>query len=121
MANELFRITNVTRGTEIANKASLANNFFTRLRGLLGRAGLPTGGGLIIRPCNSVHCFGMKFVIDVLFVDKDGKVVHAIASMKPGAVSPIVRGAWQTIELPDGMIAATGTQTGDKLDINVCK
>jgi uncharacterized membrane protein (UPF0127 family) len=117
MSNASFAITNPRTGGSLATEARLANNFFTRFKGLMGVKDLPAGQGLLIVPCNSVHCFGMKITIDVLFLAKDGTVLHMMPEMAPGKVSPIVKGARGTLELPAGTIAKTDTQVGDKLEL----
>lgn len=112
-----FTIHNPRTGTALATDARLANNFFTRFKGLMGVTELPQGQGLLIVPCNSVHCFGMKIPIDVLFLSKEGEVVRMIPNMAPGKISPVVKGARATLELPAGTIAQTGTQVGDRLEL----
>lgn len=113
-ARQVVRVANETRGTDLANQAELADTWLRRLVGLLGRSGLPAGGGLIIEPCSSVHCVGMRFTIDVLFVDKDGIVLYA-RTLRPQRFSPMVRRARRAIELPEGTIGRTGTLPGDRL------
>ncbi|HEY9720452.1 MAG TPA: DUF192 domain-containing protein [Oscillatoriaceae cyanobacterium] len=112
-----FAITNARTGAVLAERARRADNFFTRFRGLMWTKALPEGEALLIVPCNSVHCFNMRYTIDVLFLSRDGVVVKAIPGMKPGSVSPIVKGARATLELPEGTIARTGTQEGDRLEL----
>ncbi|NLB69215.1 MAG: DUF192 domain-containing protein [Lentisphaerae bacterium] len=46
-----------------------------RMRGLLGRIGLKHGTTMLLAPCSSVHTFGMKFAIDVIFLDKDNRII----------------------------------------------
>ena len=53
---------------------------------------------MVIAPCNSVHCFFMKFPIDVIFMDKNKRIIHIISNMKPGRISPIVREAKYVVE-----------------------
>lgn len=112
---EPFAISNPRTGAVLATAARRANSFWTRFLGLMGAPGLPEGGGLLIVPCSSVHCFGMKFTIDVLFLSREGEVLHVMPEMAPGRVSPIVRKARAVLELPAGAIAASGTVVGDRL------
>jgi uncharacterized membrane protein (UPF0127 family) len=63
-----MRIINQTSGKVIAGKVMIANTFLKRLKGLLTSNGLEEDEGLIIKPCNSVHSFGMRFSIDLVFL-----------------------------------------------------
>ena len=103
-------IRNQTQNTLLASDAELADHFFSRLKGLLGRSALPDGGGLVIRPCNSVHTFGMRFPIDVLFLRRDGCVVKTVHGMGPGRTAACM-GASSVVELPAG--AGAGCRVGD--------
>lgn len=112
-----MRIRNPRSGVDLATDARVAATFWTRFVGLMGVPGLPEGGGLLIEPCNSIHCFGMKFAIDVVFVSREHEVLHLISAMKPGSISKVVRGARAVIELPAGVIAASDTRLGDRLEL----
>lgn len=109
-----MEIANVTKGKILADRARAADSFFTRLRGLLGTRGLPAGEGLVIRPCNSVHTFGMSYAIDVVFAAADHRVVRTVAGLAPGRLAAC-RGSRYVVELPAGTLAATGTAAGDVL------
>lgn len=109
------RIRNQTRATVLAERAAIARSWWARGRGLLGRRELPAGEGLIIRPCNSVHCFFMAFPIDVVYVDRYYRVVRLAPELRPNRIGPLVLSARDVIELPAGMITTTGTQVGDQL------
>src|SRR6185436_14027598 len=78
-----MRVVNVSRSTELASHAALADGFISRLRGLLGRDGLEPGSGLVIEPCTSVHMWGMKFALDIVHLDKKGKVLKVLPNLKP--------------------------------------
>jgi uncharacterized membrane protein (UPF0127 family) len=84
----------------------------------MGRRGLGDGEALIIQPCNGVVCFFMRFAIDVLFVDGEGRVVHLIPGMKPWRASSIVRASQYVVELPEGTIEDTGTELGDRIAVS---
>lgn len=114
-----MQVRNRTREKMVIERGMAATNILSRARGLLWRAPLQAGEGLLIKPCNSVHTFMMGFPIDVVFVNKTNEVVHLISDMKPGRVSPIVKGAHSVIELPVGTIAATQTTPGDLLEIQM--
>ncbi len=111
------RIVNQSRGYTLAENAEVADTYLTRLAGLLGRGGLEPGQGLVLTRTGSVHMFFMSFALDIVFLSRDGQVVRAIENLRPWAVSPIVRGAKTTLELPVGVIRASGTRTGDTIEI----
>jgi uncharacterized membrane protein (UPF0127 family) len=102
-------------GALVADRIARADTFFTRLVGLLGRAHLEPGEGLLIAPCNSVHTFFMRFSIDVAFLDKDGLVIRAVAHLKPWRATRIHPRAHATLELPAGALALAGVVDGDRL------
>lgn len=112
-----IQIVNQTRQQLIADQAELARSFLARGRGLMGRPALPQGYALIILPEWSIHTFFMRIPIDVLFVDRQDRVVGLRERMPPNrpfaGVSP--RRGHYVVELPAGVIAATGTALGDQL------
>lgn len=111
-----MRIINITRQQVLGDTIKQAISFFRRLVGLLATASLPRGAGLLIKPCSSVHTFGMRYSIDVIFVDKTDSVIAAVVGLKPGRLA-MQRGADYVIELPAGTIVATGTQIGDTVEL----
>lgn len=92
------RLVKIETNEIILENTKVADSLISRFLGLMGKKNLPEATGLIIEPCNSVHCFFMRFPIDVIFVDSDDRVVHIISAMKPGRISPIVRKAKYVIE-----------------------
>lgn len=111
-------VTNQRTGRVLATAARRADSFWTRFKGLMGVRELPEGAGLLIEPCNSIHCFGMRIIIDAVFLSREGEVLHLMPDMAPGRVSPLVRGSRMVLELPAGTLAATDTQVGDTLSIS---
>ncbi|MGE5593778.1 MAG: DUF192 domain-containing protein [Betaproteobacteria bacterium] len=120
-ARSRVTVLNMTRSTVLATRAQLALSAATRARGLLGRTSLEEGEGLVIRPCKGVHSFGMKFAIDVAYVDRAGVVVCVLAPLLPGKAGPMMREASWVVELPEGALARTGTVIGDRLQVFYCK
>lgn len=111
----MYRIVNTTRNTILASRAERARSYWARLRGLMFRKDLPSDGGLVIEPNNSVHTFWMRFPIDVVFVDRQDCVVGLVEAMPPHRPFAGARRARRTLELPAGTIARTQTQLGDIL------
>jgi uncharacterized protein len=109
------RCLNVTRQTVLADELSEAYSFLARLRGLLFAPPIKPGQGLLIKPCNSIHMIGMKYAIDVVFLDKQNRVVGLVENIGPGKISAVYRKAHCCVELPSGTISATATADGDEL------
>ena len=95
----------------------MADNFFARLKGLLGTKNLPAGRGLLIKPCRQIHMFWMTYAIDAVFIDKENTVVGLVERIAPSKVSPMFGKATSCLELPEGTISDTGTAIGDSLEI----
>ena len=113
----LMVIKNLSKDTVISSNCGTANTFIRRFLGLMGKAGLSHGQGLIITPCNSIHMFFMKFPIDAIFIDKNNKVLLVLENFKPWHISRIVFNAYSVIELPTGTIKATNTSINDILQL----
>ncbi|MGH9557647.1 MAG: DUF192 domain-containing protein [Bryobacteraceae bacterium] len=99
----------------LAEHAGIANTSATRRTGLLKHTKLDPGDGLWIAPSEGVHTFGMKFPIDVLFLNRYKKVLKVRANMGRRRIALSIR-AHSVLELPTGTIEATGTEAGDQLD-----
>lgn len=97
----------------LAEDVGLANTWWTRLRGLIGRPPLQAGQGLWIVPCQQVHTHFMGRPIDVIFLDREGCILRILPALAPWRFSPWVRGGHAVLELPAG--AAAGLQPGDRL------
>jgi uncharacterized membrane protein (UPF0127 family) len=108
---------NVTRGVALTDHGRVADTMIRRMVGLLRDKSLAEGDGLWIMPCNSIHSFAMRFVFDAIFLDKNLRVVHLIAEMKPWRISSLVFAAHSVLELPGGAIVRSGTQAGDQFEM----
>jgi uncharacterized protein len=102
-------------GKEMAADISVAASLPTRIKGLLGRDSLPTGEGLLIRPCKGIHTFFMKFPIDVVFLDKSNRILKSFSRLPPNRITPIYLKAHSVLELPAGTLD-TDTAPGERID-----
>lgn len=93
---------NKTTGKTISKNIKICNTFMTRLVGLMGRKSLDGDEGIYLDPCNQIHMFFMKFAIDVVFVDRDLRVVHITGAIKPWRISGYYSKARAAFELPAG-------------------
>lgn len=127
MAKTRIGVRSLKNQAVIADKCFVAERFFERLRGLLGRRGMEPGEGLLIRECNNIHMWFMQFPIDVVFVKpttrQDGSraltVTSAHADVPAWKVLPLMDSkARETLELPVGTIRRCAIEAGDELCIN---
>ena len=109
------RVVNESRHTVLGGRIRMAASLGARLRGFLFRARPVMGEGLFLAPCKGVHMFGMRFPLDVLIIDQQGRVVAAHPALPPGKRTPVYRSGYYAIELPAGAITATETSVGDRL------
>ena len=110
----LIRVTNQTRSSILAETAKVADTSAERRAGLLKHRELRQGEGLWIAPCEAVHTVGMKFAIDVLFLDRKRRIRKVREKMGPWRAAMSLL-SHSVLELPAGTVAATGTQKGDQL------
>lgn len=86
-----------------------------RTRGLLGRAQLGSGEGMLIRPCRSVHTVGMGYPLDIAFIDESGQVRKLVRRLAPWRMAGSLA-ACATLEMAPGTLDRIGLQPGDRLD-----
>jgi len=113
---EYVEVTNATRRQLLGTRVAVADRWWSRARGLLGKRPLGHGEGLFLAPCRAVHMWWMRFPLDVAFVDARGAVVALYHGLQPGSRSNWHPDAHAAIELPAGTLEATGTSPGDALD-----
>ena len=96
-------------------EVKIANTFLTRLAGLMFQKKLPQGTGLLLVPCNSVHMCFMRFAIDVIYLDKDYKIIEIVKNLKPWIGLSLYSPAWATLEMTAGEAERCGLKVGEKL------
>lgn len=109
-----FQIVNQTRGTELAHSVEVADTASRRSKGLLGRKGLEPGTALWIVPCESVHTFFMQFSLDLVYLDKQKRIVKIRRNIPPWRMSLCLR-AHSVLEFPAGALRAGLDSAGDSL------
>ena len=110
-----LRVRNQSRNTVLGDRVGIADTSAKRRTGLLKHTGLEAGEGLWIAPTEAVHTFGMKFPIDVVFLDKKRKVLKIRSEMPRSRMALCLR-AQSVLELPSGRAAAMQTMVGDQLE-----
>jgi uncharacterized protein len=116
--NGPFVVQNRVRGTLLASNVRLADTPRSRRVGLLKHERLETGEGLWIVPTQAIHTFGMRFPIDVVFLDARLFVKRMYQALPPWRLTTFVWGAQSVLELASGSLAGTGTMVGDQLQFS---
>src|SRR5262252_4339039 len=98
-------------GRLLADRLRPAHTHWTRLRGLLGTKRLEPGEGLWIKPSNQIHMFGMRYALDLVFLDDSGHVLRLVHALAPNRISPRVARATSVLELPAGTPASPSIST----------
>jgi uncharacterized protein len=109
-----LQVLNLTRQAVLADGVEVADSGVKRRKGLLGRERLLSGEGLWITPCEAVHTFGMKFSIDLIYLDRGKRVIKVRTNVPPRRIS-VCFFAHSVLELKVGTIHETQTQTGDMI------
>lgn len=109
------RVENVTRGRTVGERVRVATSSVDRSVGLLRTPEVKPGEGLWIERSPSIHMFFMRYAIDAVFIDADGRVTKVVANLRPWRVVWWARGARDCLELPEGAAENTGIHEGDLL------
>ena len=89
-------------GRWIARRVRVARTFTQRLRGLLGTRALESEEGLMLSPGGSVHTFGMRYRIDVAFLDRQLKILRLTSQLCPWRICRAPARTRHVLELPAG-------------------
>ncbi|MGE5629001.1 MAG: DUF192 domain-containing protein [Solirubrobacterales bacterium] len=113
-----MKLVNEISKKTISENLIRADNYYKRLKGLMFTDNLPENQALHIIPCNEVHTFFMKYNIDVLYIDKNNKIISMDEELKPGKIGRFVKGSNSVIELPPGKIKKECIEVGQVLSFS---
>jgi hypothetical protein len=114
----MSRIGTVARegGGVVCEKCVIATSMWARMKGLLGRRDLPADEGVLLRPAGSIHTAFMRFPIDVVFLDRDLRVLRVADSIPPWRAA-MARRSRAVLELRAGEATRRGVSVGDVLEV----
>jgi len=113
--NSYVRVRDVTRDAVVAERCRVAESIVQRIFGLHLLPRLQSGEGLLLPGSTTIDTTFMGYPIDLVFVDRSGRVTRAIPDVPPWRMVLRTRGGRDCIELPAGTIAASGIEVGDEL------
>lgn len=111
-----MQITNISSNTVLAHSVKIAAMFISRLQGLIGTTSLPAGQCLVIKLCVSVHIFGMKYSLDIIFVDKNNRVLRIVSNLPPNRIACCSGGSY-VMEIAGDSLDAAEINIGDYLKL----
>ncbi len=94
----------VINGSTAVTNLIVAEKVLSRMIGLLRHNGLPKGCAMLLKPCGSIHTVGMKFALDVIFLDRKMQVVRSVLGVKPNRFVLGGRGAYAAVEMETGWL-----------------
>lgn len=111
-------VANASRGTVLGQAIEVAQTAVQRVKGLLGRECLEDGQGLLFRGAGSMHTLFMRFPIDIVYADKNGKVIKLAEAVGPFKLVAAPLRCYYALELPAGAINESKTRVGDRLSFD---
>lgn len=112
---KLYKILHGDKAELLIENLELAESFFARGKGLLGRKSLAVNNALWIKPCNNIHTCFMNFAIDCIFVNKKMEIEKIVSGVKPyKIVGPYWKSA-SVFETAAGCAQKWNLQVGDQL------
>ena len=105
------------RETGVSLRVDVAENFIDRFFGLMGKKNLPSGRGLFLAPCNSIHMFFMRFSIDAIYLDKNFKIKKIVRNLPTWRGLSICFGAYGVLEVSAGDADKFNFKVGQTFDI----
>jgi uncharacterized protein len=109
-------VLNRSRGLLVAARCQLADRWWSRARGLLGRAALAEDEALLLRPCRSIHAVGMRFAFDAVLLDAALTVLAVRPAVPPGTLYVGDRAARAVLECAAGS-SSSRLAVGDRLEL----
>ena len=104
-------------GITVSSSARFADTFLLRLLGLMGKKEMSGEEALIFHKAPSIHTFFMRFAFDLVFLDKNGRIMRTCPAIRPWRLIFCGNSA-TTIEFSPGTIKRTGLKIGDSLTIS---
>ncbi|MBN1164889.1 MAG: DUF192 domain-containing protein [Candidatus Krumholzibacteriota bacterium] len=112
-------VRNRTRRTILGETLLTLNSNFRETLNYLNSAGIPRGCVLWITPCRGIFTVGNNRVVDIAFLDKEGRVVKTLRNFPPNNFADSVPEAVSAIELPSNTLTESKTVLGDLLEFDL--
>ncbi len=104
-------------GVLLADRVAVADRFWLRMLGLAWSPPPEAGGGLLIPRCRAIHTFGMRYALDIVFLDAACSVIRVERDVRPGRFLVGGRLAASILEVPAGRLPASHPRPGERLNL----
>lgn len=111
----MFSITS-KQGEVLFERAKVAASFKDRLKGLIGKKSIASDEALFFNKCSSVHMFGMRFPIDVIYLNHQLEIIKIENMLSPWSFSSFSK-ATSLVEVRAGQCQKLGLKVGDRLTL----
>jgi uncharacterized membrane protein (UPF0127 family) len=108
---------NTTTGTIVATRIDPLTGFVQRCMGLLARPNPQRDEGVWLTKCGAIHTIGMRYSIDVVFVDREGFVLRICRDVRPNRLALRCRRARAVLEVGAGVLDTIDVTVGDRLEL----
>lgn len=112
------KLRNLTTGEIIAADVRVADGWWERLAGLIPRKVVDPDEGLWFHDCWAIHTLLMRAKIDVIFLDRQERVVRTCARVKRNRFALACFGAHNVVELGEGALDGRDLLPGDRLELS---
>lgn len=99
------------------NRVKKAETLISKTLGVIGWKDFGKSNGMILTETNSIHTFFVRFTLDLVFLDKEMKIIRLVKNLKPFSISPIVWRAKHVLEMPAGSIEKYNLAEKDKINL----
>lgn len=117
MSGSSMRIRNITTGEVVATEVKKATGWYDRMVGFIPRKRVDASEGVWFEDCSLIHTVGMQTRIDVVFLDKQGRVLRTVCAVPQNRLAIGCRGAYSVVELGSGTLNSCDVLVGDRLDL----
>ncbi|MCD6379793.1 DUF192 domain-containing protein [bacterium] len=109
---------NITRHAILGDTLLTLSSNFQKILRHINKHGIPNSCALWLFPCSGIYTVGMKKPVDIIFINKDRKIVKMLRNFPPGCFAESTSGAIGALELPPNTLTETNSHTGDTIELN---
>jgi hypothetical protein len=110
---------NLTRHTILGHTLLTLSRNFPRTLQHINQFGIPAGYALWISPCSAIYTVGMKKPVDIVFLDRDRRIIKILRNFPPSCFVKTDSESIGALELPPNRLTETGSLLGDRIELEI--